>query len=316
MVSKFNFIVNASLTATYSLLFETKEWPNVFPNCQRVEVIAEERHRQHFILYIRNNEALQKIDAVRTYEKDKSIRFICHCLQQAFEINWYFKANPKGTVIQSSCEMRSVSFSEKFRAFFVWRSRVRKNLLLIFQSVQLSLDTMSKTLKSATYLEHSIDIALPLDEAFDTICNPKLWPVLFPTAISINVLKDRPDLIEFELVEYLGAKEFFSHIHFHIDREKRMIYYQHYPPTSPFTHMISRWFFKDIGNKRTRFVIAREYKIKLPIIGDILAKTFIKKVIIDHVRDYHDDLKMYVKIANAKKWFENKEKYLLGQSVN
>lgn len=67
-------------------------------------------------------------------------------------------------------------------------------------------------------------------------------------------------------------------------------------------YMVIRWIFKDLGDNRCRFSILREYDIRIPIIGKLLAKTVAKRVIKQHVDDYHNDLRGFVKSVNVFKW--------------
>ncbi len=305
------FLVNAPVEKVYHFLYTIRKWPDWLPHCQEIRIKSENSDHQHLIMVIKKKAGMEEIETIRTFKPDKCIAYTQPHPPKPLRIHdgqWILNPVDKGTIIESVHEIKAGNWIlGGFIPFMVWHFFIKKNSLLTLQSAKLSLEDSGKVIPNSCYLEHSIDFLMPLEEAFQTIGDPTLWPILFPTAINVKVLRKESDLIEFELWEYVGKKPFFSHIHFHINQEKHQIWYRHYPPSFPLKDMIIRWNFEDVDNGRTRFTISREYRLQIPFLGKLIGKTFVKKIINHHVRDYHNDLKVFVKIFNINKWLGEKE---------
>ena len=210
---------------------------------------------------------------------------------------WEFIPDGENTIVKSVHEIETkYSVFNSVASFIAWRLYIYQNSIMTLRSVKLKLEykkSKERIIKGSCFMRHSIDINIPIDDAFDAIGNPATWPKLYPTAISSEILHDDGELCEFKLVEYVGKKEFYSHSYLHRDIENKKIYYQHYPPSFPLKYMVIRWHFEKIDSTHTRFTILREYDVKIPIIGRFLANTFGKRIINSHVSDYYNDLRKY-----------------------
>ena len=62
--------------------------------------------------------------------------------------------------------------------------------------------------------------------------------------------------------------------------------------------MKMRWFFFEIDKGWSRFIIAREYGVRFPLIGKLIGLTIVKRIINSHVQDYQRELRDFTRHAN------------------
>lgn len=318
MKFKHKYFINAPVEEVYGKLFEIEKWPDLIPHVADIKPLRMDNKEQRLIMTIQNKKGIEEMETIRTFIKNKYITFHQPNPPKPLSIHdgkWNLQEYNGGTMVESVHEIKSSApLTGKIVPYFAWNLFIKKNSILTLRSIKLDLEfgksSICRIIKDSCFIKHSIDVNISINEAFDTIGNPELWPVLFPTAIKVNVLKRETDLIEFELHEYVGKKVFFSRIHFHLDRENHSIYYQHYPPSFPVKYMIIRWVFEELENNRCRFTILREYNFSIPIVGKVLAYTLGKRIIRKHVDDYFNDLRGFVKNLNVCKWFEEKELFI------
>lgn len=238
---KFNhqYFIQAPVSEVYKRLYEIEKWPDLLPHVEEIKPIVINDKEQRVIMTIRNSNGTESIETVRTFEKDKYITFNQPKPPKPLSVHngiWVLEKLNNGTLVKSIHEIdNNTHIISRIVSLIAWNLFIKKNSLLTLRSIKLDLEysnhSITKIIKNSCFVNHSIDINLSVNEAFETIGNPELWPILFPTAINVKVLKREPNLIEFELNEYVGKNVFPSHIHFHLDKEKKAIYYQHYPPT-------------------------------------------------------------------------------------
>jgi hypothetical protein len=169
------------------------------------------------------------------------------------------------------------------------------------------MNEIQKEEKSSCFLIHTLDLPLPVELFFKIMSDPTNWPIInFPTAIRTDILKKLDNYIEFKLEESVGKKSYISHLHFHICPENYFIHYYHESPVFPFIkYMKMRWYFKDIGNGWTRYIIAREYDLKIPIINKLIGMTIMKRIIKKHVADYAKELLEFARNVNYIKVYKD-----------
>lgn len=311
---KHKYFINAKVEEVYEKLFQIEKWPDLIPHVTEIQPLNTDDKEQRVIMTIQNQKGIEQMETVRTFVKDKYITFHQPSPPKPLSIHngkWNLQEFDGGTIVESVHEIKSyMPFMGKIIPYIAWNLFIKKNSILTLRSIKLDLEfgksSINRIIKDSCFIKHSIDVNLTIDEAFNTIGNPELWPILFPTAINVKVLKREIALIEFELNEYVGKKVFFSHIHFHLDRVNHCIYYQHYPPSFPVKYMVIRWIFEELENNRCRFTILREYNFNIPIIGKVVAYTMGRRIIKKHVDDYFNDLRIFVKSLSVCKWFEEK----------
>jgi len=314
MYFKHKIIINAPLKAVYNELHNIKKWPEIIPHVKKIEVIEYDDEKQHLLMSVYSKKKIEEMETIRHFKYCDYIDF--HQISMPKPIKrhdgiWKFYDYKNKTMVESIHEIEtSIPIIGNLSALIAWKGFVKKNSDLTLRAVKLKLEyrnnKSTRIINKSCFIKHSIDVEIPIKQAFNVIGNPKMWPKFYPTAINVDVLQDTGDLCEYRLIEYVGKKEFHSHIYQHMDYENNLLYYQHYPPTFPLKYMVIRWVFEKSDDRHTRFIILREYDINIPIIGKILAYTVAKKIIEKHVDDYHRDLKNYERYCKMRGKYEVK----------
>lgn len=166
--------------------------------------------------------------------------------------------------------------------------------------LQKFIKSIEKEEKGSCLIFHTIDLPLSVEQSFDIIGNPENWPIINnPTAHKIDVIKKTDEFIEFYLEEFVGTKKYRSHLHFYRDKNNKTIRYHHEKPVFPFIKFMKmRWFFFEIDEGWSRFIIAREYGVRFPLIGKLIGLTIVKRIINSHVQDYQRELRDFTRHAN------------------
>lgn len=305
--------IKAPVHAVYNELQDMLKWPELIPHVSKIEPIEYDEKKQHVYMSVLNEKGTEVMETIRHFEEDNYVNF--HQISMPKPLTkhngiWKLEEHGDETIVRSIHDIETMYpfFLGNVGACIAWKFFIKKNSLMTLRAVKLKLEyphnQTTRIVKKSCFIKHSIDVAIPIDKAYEVIGDPKLWPELYPTAIKADILKENDELCEFKLVEYVGKKKFYSHSFLHKDPERKLIYYQHYPPSFPLKYMVIRWVFEKLDETHTRFTILREYDVRIPIIGKLIANTYGKKVIKSHVDDYHRDLRAY-----EKKYLEGKGRY-------
>lgn len=292
--------IEAPVHEVYTELLDMIRWPETIPHVTKIEPIEYNNKIQHVNMSVLSNNGIEKMETVRTFKKDKWIKFHQISMPPVLKRHdgvWKFISKGKYTIVRS-IHMIDTNYPivGGLAAYIAWKFYISRNSAMTLRAVKLKLEYNkhdNRIVKGSCFIKHSIDVNIPIEDTFKAIGDPALWPELYPTAISSEIIQDNGELCEFKLVEYVGEKKFYSHSFLHRDIKNKKIYYQHYPPSFPLKYMVIRWKFEALDDEHTRFTILREYDVKIPIIGKLIANTYGKKVIRSHVDDYYKDLRNY-----------------------
>lgn len=303
MKFKHEVLIKAPIHDVYNELQDMLKWPQLIPHVSSIEPIEYDEEKQHVYMTVLSEKGTEKMETIRHFKEDEYVDFHQISMPKPLKVHdgiWKLRRAGEDTIVESVHDIQTTCpVIGDLAAFFAWKFYIKKNSNMTLRAVKLKLEykknKSERIVKNSCFIKHSIDVEIPVDKAYEVIGSPKLWPELYPTAIHADILQEDEELCEFKLAEYVGKKKFYSHSFLHKDPEAKLLYYQHYPPTYPIKYMVIRWVFDKIDERHTRFTILREYDIKIPIIGKILAYTLAKKIIRNHVKDYFQDLRNYEK---------------------
>lgn len=298
--------INADISTVYSVFWNIFEWDRIIPHVEGIIDIDSTENYQHVYMKIKSHKKSYTIETERTGKIDECINFKqlnSNSIITEHSGSWLFYKSGEGTIVESLHKLKvgDIGIISKLISKFVWKNYVRKNAVSTLETLKLESEfivgNFSLVSDNSRYLRHEFNLKIPVEKCYKIISNPIIWTELYGnTAKMVKVRRESEQMVDFYLVELVGKWKLSSRIFMRKDGEKLSVYYQHISPRFPIKSMIIHWDFLKLDDDHSKFIIHREFQLRIPrFIYQILQKK-IEKIIEEHVLDYQTELNDFIKL--------------------
>jgi aromatase len=141
---KLTFVIKSSPEKVYGLLFDIKNWSQLLPHCEQVDIEKNTNSEQIAIMIIKNGNHIERIRTIRNFEKDKWITFNQSPPPPLFSIHngkWTLKKIPSGTSVEviHNIEIKKRIFASLIE-YIVWLFFLKGNSLTTLRKIKERLE--------------------------------------------------------------------------------------------------------------------------------------------------------------------------------